>query len=174
LLAAIRRYRAANAPETSDYYDGLTYVVLGVRDWIARHAVEARAQAAREPDGTLRENLLQIAAMNERLVDTPPATFREACQWIAWYQMTARMYNGSGSLGRLDVLLWPYYERDTRLGILDDDEAIFDTACLLLRDTSYVQVGGPDVHGVSTILAKLAAGSRTEAVAIALQHHLAG
>jgi formate C-acetyltransferase len=61
--------------------------------------------------------------------------------------MLARMYNGSGSLGRLDVLLTPYYERDVAAGILDDEEATFHIACLLLRDTGYLQLGGPDASG---------------------------
>jgi formate C-acetyltransferase len=57
------------------------------------------------------------------------------------------MYNGSGSLGRLDVLLTPYYERDVEAGILTDEEAMFHLACQLLRDTAYIQLGGPDVDG---------------------------
>ncbi len=36
-----------------------------------------------------------MAEMNEHLVTEPPRTFREACQWILWFQITARMYNGS-------------------------------------------------------------------------------
>ncbi len=80
-------------------------------------------------------------------VTEPPQTFREACQWTLWYQITARMYNGSGSLGRLDVLLTPYYERDIADGILTDEEATFHIACLLLRDTAYLQLGGQDITG---------------------------
>ena len=57
------------------------------------------------------------------------------------------MYNGSGSLGRLDVLLEPYYTREAAAGILDDEEAIFHIACFLLRDTAYIQLGGPDEDG---------------------------
>jgi hypothetical protein len=57
------------------------------------------------------------------------------------------MYNGSGSLGKIDLLLWPYYERDTARGILTDEEAIFHLACLLVRDTGYSQLGGPDETG---------------------------
>ncbi len=38
---------------------------------------------------------------------------------MLWYQIAARMYNGSGSLGRLDVLLPPYYERDIAAGTPD-------------------------------------------------------
>ncbi|NLD44063.1 MAG: formate acetyltransferase, partial [Chloroflexi bacterium] len=66
---------------------------------------------------------------------------------ILWFQMLARMYNGSGSLGRLDVLLTPYYERDVAAGTLTDEEAIFHLACLLVRDTGYIQLGGPDAAG---------------------------
>lgn len=147
ILAKIRRYRQLNAPHGADFYAGLEDVVLGLQNWIARHAEAARQIAAAEPHPQLRRNLEEMAAINARLVNEPPRTFREACQWILWYQMAARMYNGSGSLGRLDVLLQPFYERDRAAGVLSDEEAIFHIACLLLRDTAYLQLGGPDADG---------------------------
>ncbi|MBC7236280.1 MAG: formate acetyltransferase [Chloroflexi bacterium] len=147
LLNKIRHYRAVNAPRSADFYDGLEDVVLGLQNWIARTAETCRQMAAEEKNPQLRQNLLEMAEINEKLVNDPPETFREACQWIVWYQMTARMYNGSGSLGRLDVLLTPYYERDSAAGILTDEEAVFHIACLLLRDTAYIQLGGPDASG---------------------------
>jgi len=163
ILDKIRSYRASNretvpapgdtrfAPvtrgEMSDFYDGLEDIVLGTQSWIGRTAQAALEAAQGESDPAVRQNLLEIAEMNERLVDDPPQTFREACQWILWFQMLARMYNGSGSLGRLDVLLTPFYERDRAAGILDDEESTFHIACLLLRDTGYLQLGGPDASG---------------------------
>ncbi|MGC9469589.1 MAG: pyruvate formate lyase family protein [Anaerolineae bacterium] len=147
ILEKIRRYRGANAPRASDFYDGLEDIVLGMQDWIRRTADAAREMAETEANPQLRQNLLEIAEMNDRLVSDPPRTFREACQWILWYQITARMYNGSGSLGRLDVLLTPYYERERAEGTLTEEAAIFHIACLLLRDTAYLQLGGPDASG---------------------------
>lgn len=147
LLTKIRRYRQLNTPRSADFYAGLEDVVLGMQNWISRHAEAARRLAADEPQPQLRRNLEEMADINARLVNEPPRTFREACQWILWYQMAARMYNGSGSLGRLDVLLQPFYERDRAAGILSDEEAIFHIACLLLRDTAYLQLGGPDADG---------------------------
>ena len=133
---------------SAGFYDGLEAIVLGMQDWIGRHASpRAREMAAAESDPVLRANLEEMADINERLVTEPPETFREACQWILWYQMAARMYDGSGSLGRLDVILHPYYEQDVAAGRLDDEEAIFHIACLLLRDTAYLQLGGPDADG---------------------------
>ena len=55
--------------------------------------------AAQEERPELRRNLLEMAEMNAWLVDSPPRTYREACQWILWYLIMARMYNGSGSGG---------------------------------------------------------------------------
>ncbi len=147
LLAKIRHYRQVNAPHGADFYDGLEAIVLGLQDWIGRTAAEARRMAQVEPNPQLAQNLLEIAEINEKIITEPPTTFREACQWILWYQLIARMYNGSGSLGRLDVILTPYYERDVAAGILDDEEAIFHLACLLVRDTAYIQLGGPDETG---------------------------
>ncbi len=147
LLAKIRHFRSVHSLERAPFYDGLEDVVLGIQDWIGRHALAARDLAAQEPDPQLRANLEEMAAINTRLVSGPPRTFREACQWILWYQMAARMYNGSGSLGRLDVLLTPFYQRESAAGTLGDEEAVFHVACLLLRDTAYLQLGGPGPDG---------------------------
>ncbi|MGC9359869.1 MAG: pyruvate formate lyase family protein [Anaerolineae bacterium] len=143
ILAKIARGRQVH-PESDAFYDGLEAVARGIQDWIARTAEHARNLADTEQRPDFRRNLLEMADINQRLVTEPPRTFREACQWIVWFQMAARMYNGSGSLGKLDLLLEPFYQRDVEAGILDDEEATFHLACLLLRDTAYIQVGGPD------------------------------
>ncbi|MDQ1301800.1 MAG: hypothetical protein QG637_1722, partial [Chloroflexota bacterium] len=147
LLKKIAYYREVNAPRGEEFYAGLTDVILGMQDWIGRHAAAARQMAAEESQPAVRRNLTEIADLNAWLVNEPPRTFREACQWMLWHLIAARMYNGSGATGRLDVLLQPYYERDVAAGVLTDDEATFHIACLLLRETGYVQLGGPDATG---------------------------
>ncbi|MCB0114708.1 MAG: hypothetical protein KDD84_11480 [Caldilineaceae bacterium] len=147
ILEQIRRYRPLHGVEAEAFYDGLESVVTGIQTWIRRHAKEARCMAAHEKNPQLRTNLEEIAEINTWLITQPPQTFREACQWMAWYLMAARMYNGSGALGRLDVLLTPFYARDVAAGKLTDEEAIFHVACLLLKDTGYAQLGGPDEAG---------------------------
>ncbi len=150
LLRRIRFYRDQHAPARAGFYAGLEQVVVGIQAWIERSAEAAWSLSQSESRAELRRNLEEMAAINRRLVTEPPETFREACQWIAWYQMAARMYNGNGSIGRLDVLLHPYYERDLAAGRLTDDEAIFHLACLYLKETSYSQLGGPDADGHDT------------------------
>ncbi|HEY3289611.1 MAG TPA: pyruvate formate lyase family protein, partial [Anaerolineae bacterium] len=159
LLSNIRWYRewhksnekdAAELARKNEFYDGLEAIVLGMQNWIKRTADQASERCATELNPQLRENLEALADINHRLVTEPPSTFREACQWMNWYQMAARMYNGNGALGRMDTLLQPFYDRDVALGILDDEEAIFHSACFLVRNTDYIQLGGPDEHGNDT------------------------
>ncbi len=147
LLGKIHLGQSLNAPQGEEFYAGLEQVVLGMQEWIRRTAAAAREMAKAEKRRAVRRNLEELAEINERLATEPPSTFREACQWMLWYQMAARMFDGSGSLGRLDTLLLPFYERDVAAGILDDEEAVFHIACLLLRDTAYLQLGGPDETG---------------------------
>jgi formate C-acetyltransferase len=149
LLKKIRHYRKTN-PKSEDFYDGLEQVILGTQDWMSRHVESAKGMAVDEKDPSSRRNLEEIAEINERLLTEPPRTFREACQWTVWYQMIARMYNGSGSMGQIDDWLRPFYERESAAGTLTDEEAIFHLACLLLNDTQYYQLGGPDAEGKDT------------------------
>jgi pyruvate-formate lyase len=146
LLEKIRKYRKVNI-HAQDFYDGLENVVLGMQNWIRRTSDKARDMSQNENRSILRKNLEEMAEINNRLITDPPKTFREAVQWSVWYQMAARTYNGSGSMGQLDVLLSPYYEKDVAEGILTDEEATFHIACLMLNDPQYYQLGGPDVNG---------------------------
>ena len=146
LLDKVRHYRKVNS-HVPDFYDGLEELILGIQGWVQRHADDARKMSETEENQQLSENLETMANICERLVTGPPQTFREACQWLVFFQAGAKMYNGSGEWGQLDELLRPYYERDMEAGILTDEEAVFHIACLLLTETAYIQLGGPAVDG---------------------------
>ncbi len=141
LLERVRNYRKVN-PDKGEFYNALEDILLGLSNWIERTASNAEELASGEQDGAIQKNLWEIAQINRALLKRPPETFREACQLVLWMQLLLRMYNGSGSIGRLDLQLDPFYKRDAENGRLSDEEAIFHIACLLLRDTGYIQLGG--------------------------------
>ncbi|MDR1011638.1 MAG: pyruvate formate lyase family protein [Opitutaceae bacterium] len=122
-------------------------IIEGVQNWIERTAAAGEEMARMETDPTRRENLAAMAAINRRLVVQPPSTLCEACQWLAWFNMASRTYNRDGAGGQLDELLRPYYEHDLAEGMIDDDDALYYIACLLLNDPHYYQIGGPDKTG---------------------------
>jgi pyruvate-formate lyase len=152
LLAKIRHYRAFNRPVDTSFYDAEENLVLGVQDWIRRHAGKAREMAEETGDPAVRENMLAIAEMNAWLVENPPRTLREACQFLAWFQSIDRMWHAGGALGQLDELLRPYYEAETA-GLSPEELANYEelvvwcVASLLYNDTHYSQVGGEAPDG---------------------------
>ncbi|MCL2058305.1 MAG: pyruvate-formate lyase [Oscillospiraceae bacterium] len=169
LLEKIRRFRVLNTEASHEFYDGEERVVMALQRLIARTAAHARALAEGMADsmesggvgagvgaggdagadastgGWYRQNLLDIAAMNEYLVDGPPRTLREAVQWIVWFEAMDRMYYTGGAGQAIDELLRSYYEQDKRNGLIaDDDEAVWYFASLFYGDTHYHQIDGPN------------------------------
>lgn len=147
LLGKLRHYRAENGVEKAAFYDAEEKTIHAIQDWIGRTIAVIDEMAPAESHPLLRENLRAMAETNRAVIGATPRTLREACQWLCWFNMASRTYNRDGAGGQLDELLRPYYERDKAAGIIDDDEARFYIACLLLNDTHYYQLGGPDKNG---------------------------
>ncbi|MBU8913174.1 MAG: hypothetical protein KOO61_04070 [Spirochaetales bacterium] len=153
LLDKIRHFRRINAPEDSSFYDGEENVVLGMQEFVRRHATEASRLEAQCQDPGRRQNYRAIAETNEWLVSNPPRTLREAVQFLAWFQTFDRMYFMGGAMQQIDTLLLPFYENDIAAGIIsDDDEVVWYLVSLLFNDTHYHQICGPspiDGHDVT-------------------------
>jgi formate C-acetyltransferase len=147
ILAKIRKYREANRPLDTSFYDGEENLVLGIQNWIRRHVDKAREMAAVEEHPDIKENLLAIAETNEWLIENPPRTFREACQFIAWFQCADRMWALGGALTQIDELLLPFYERDMAADIETYDSCVWHMASLFFNDPHYSQIGGQAPDG---------------------------
>ncbi len=149
LLAKVRAARQTFAadPVAAELLEAEEAAILGVQTWIRRLGEAAADRSMTEADAERRANLIAMARTCFAIVDAPPKTFREAVQWIAVFNMASRTYNRDGAGGQLDELLRPYYERDTAVGILTDEEAEFYCFCLLLNDPHYYQLGGPAADG---------------------------
>lgn len=147
LLDKVRRYHAACAPEQEELYQAEEDVLTGIICWISRTIQEIRRLEAEEPDAAIRANLREMAEANEWILYNPPRSLREACQWVAWYNMAGRTYCRAGAGCQLDEVLRPYYERDQAERGLTDEDATFLIACLLLVDPHYYQIGGPNAGG---------------------------
>ena len=92
ILKKIRHYREELKPADTSFFDGEEEFVLGIQEWVADYVRYAREMAEKETDEIRRANLLEIADMNEWLVENPPRTLREACQFLAHFQCVDRTY----------------------------------------------------------------------------------
>lgn len=147
ILDRLKAEREKHDESHHAFYDAEICVVNAVIAFLLRMADELARCAGEERNPQLAENLAQMASINRRMATEPPATFREAVQWMCWFSMLSRTYNRGSAGGQLDEMLRPYYERDTAEGRLTDEEAVFYLACLFLQDSRYFQLGGPDERG---------------------------
>ena len=142
-LEKIRKYREIN-PDKRDFYDAEERCVLAIVDFVDRHIAKISEMEAEETEPLVKANLTEMRKTCEAIRLGAPRTFREVCQWTAFYNCAARMYTRDGAGFQLDTLLLPYYERDIAAGILDDETAKFLIANLLLIDPHYYQISGVD------------------------------
>lgn len=144
-LEKIEKYRAIN-PDKKAFYDAEERCVRAMIDFVQRHIDRIREMIPNETRPEIKENLEQMLETCENVKLGAPKTFREACQWAAFFNCCARVYTRDGAGFQMDTLLLPYYEADVKAGILDDETAKFLIANLLLIDPHYYQVSGVDAE----------------------------
>ncbi len=138
-LAACARDCAARAGgERRDFYQAVETVMEGACAFYRRYERLLFELAGQETAS--QENLLACAAVCRDLADRPAQTFREAVQavWMLFVILHLESNASSFSPGRLDKILWPYYERDMRNGLLSRQEALELIECLFLKFNSIV------------------------------------
>lgn len=145
LRKKLAQYAKVNTSEESrELYEAERTVLDGIRIWM-QHTVDRLAELeASLPEGPVRDNVARMRICNGNIIDKPPESFLEVCQWIAWANMLNRTYDRAGAGCQLDTLLYPYYIKDVSSGIISPEEARFIIACLLINDPTYYQIGGPD------------------------------
>lgn len=142
-LEEIEKYRKIN-PDKKDFYDAEEKCVRAIIAFVDRHIKKIKEMIPNENRAEIKENLETMQKTCENIRLNAPKTFREACQWTAFFNCASRIYTRDGAGFQLDTLLLPYYESDVKNGILDDETAKFLIANLLLIDPHYYQISGVD------------------------------
>lgn len=142
-LEKIEKYRKIN-PHNADFYEAERKVVEAIIRFVDRHIEKIEEMIPAEERPEIRESLENMLANCRAVRLEPPSTFAQVCQWTAFFNCASRIYTRDGAGFQLDTLLYPYYERDVKAGILDDETAKFLIANLLLIDPHYYQISGVD------------------------------
>ena len=142
-LEKIEKYRKIN-PDKKAFYDAEERCVRAITAFIDRHIAKIKEMIQSENRTEIKKNLETMLKTCENVRLDAPKTFREACQWTAFFNCASRIYTRDGAGFQLDTLLLPYYKKDVKDGILDDETAKFLIANLLLIDPHYYQISGVD------------------------------
>lgn len=118
-----------------DFYRAVQIALDGVLAYADALAKKAAELASRESDGARRQNLLDMESICRKVPRLPAESFREALTalWIAQIAVHAENINMAISPGRVDQLLYSYYQEDKKRGTLTDAHALELAGCFWLK-----------------------------------------
>jgi formate C-acetyltransferase len=123
-----------------------------------RYAELAARTAAEASEAGQRQRLLQMAQVCQRVPERGARTFFEAAQalWLAHILTCGEDFINANSIGRVDQILWPYYQADRDAGVLSRAQAttiMAELACKLYLDydVQAIVLGGVDAHGQEAV-----------------------
>jgi Dyp-type peroxidase family len=143
LMAEVQaRHDATTDEPKRQFYRGALLGLEGVRD----HCVAYAALAGKLAEGLTpgqraeRDNLLKIQERMKRLSTERPQTLLEAAQLLFTLHSCLHLVGEPTAVGRLDQMLFPFYERDVAAGTLDDEQAQEIIDCFWIKVGEKVQL----------------------------------
>lgn len=122
----------ANASQ-QEFYRCVILVMQGVQKFMQRYAdlLEEKADSYPKYTASMRE----LAKICQNLQNRPAQSFHEALQstWFLFVALHMESNASSFSPGRLDQILYPYYQKDLAEKKMDDDQALEMIECLWLK-----------------------------------------
>ncbi len=108
-----------------DFLDGVLLSLTALEEYADRYAEHLLDVAAAEADPHRRAELERMAGVCGHVPRNPARTFHEALQAILLLQVAlcTESFENAISLGRLDQVLYPYYEADLEAGRIDYEAA---------------------------------------------------
>jgi formate C-acetyltransferase len=125
---------------------------------LGRRFAGLAGEMAENTRGKRREELMKIAQVCHRVPSRPARNFREAVQslWFGELLIEAEDTPNAHSPGRIDQILYPYYQRDRDNGEITKEEAKELLACYWIKmwapyDVHDTIVGGLTAEGSSAV-----------------------
>jgi pyruvate formate-lyase/glycerol dehydratase family glycyl radical enzyme len=135
-----------------DFYRATRIALDGILAYAAALSAKALELARVEKEPARKRNLEAMASVCAQVPARPARTFREAINglWILQIAIHAENINMAISPGRLDQILFPWYQRDIASGRLTIKEAMELVGCLWLKlndNTNLVPETGEELFG---------------------------
>lgn len=122
----------ANASQ-QEFYRCVILVMQGVQKFMQRYTDLLEEEADSYPKYTA--SMRELAKICQNLQNRPAQSFHEALQstWFLFVVLHMESNASSFSPGRLDQILYPYYQKDLAEKKMDDDQALEMIECLWLK-----------------------------------------
>lgn len=120
-------------PQKKEFYECVILVMQGVQKFVRRYEDLLKETAKAYPDHA--QDLMQVASICHNLQTQPAHTFHEALQSLWFLMVVLHMESNASSFspGRLDQILYPYYQKDIDDLTLTKEDALELIECLWLK-----------------------------------------
>lgn len=120
-------------PQQKEFYECVILVMQGVQKFMRRYEDLLKETAKAYPDHA--QDLMQVASICHNLQTQPTHTFHEALQSLWFLMVVLHMESNASSFspGRLDQILYPYYQKDIDDLTLTKEDALELIECLWLK-----------------------------------------
>lgn len=149
--------------EKHDFYEAVKIYYRAAIGFAKRYSELAFEMVDREATEARKAELRTIAEMLEKFTASVPDTFYEAVSFI-WFTQNIANINYQRSVlapGRLDQILWPYYEKDLEAGRITRKSALELVEELNLKLTWNVTLIPAELTAIANAL-----GQNTQAITI--------
>jgi formate C-acetyltransferase len=118
-----------------NFYDSMCTALQGLINYSKNLSEAALEESKITTDTFQKKNLEAIAEVCSQVPANPPRNFREAVNalYLCHVGVLAENVNMALNPGRVDQLLYPFFERDYKKGTLSVDDAVTLCGCLLLK-----------------------------------------
>lgn len=157
----IQEYMASAGGDKKDFYKALLMVIDAMRIWNNRY-LDGYRELLNKPEGKAHEkNIREIIKNLNNVPENPPSSFAEALQSFWSFFEFQRLCGNWSGLGRFDLILGDYLEKDLSCGKITLDEAreliahfwIKGTEwCYGLRKNTTVDPGSGDAQNYQNII----------------------
>jgi pyruvate formate-lyase/glycerol dehydratase family glycyl radical enzyme len=141
------------------FYDAVIRSLNAAILFANRYADLAHSLSQREKDSDRAKELAELSRICRKVPEYPADTFHEAVQSLYFIHLIAQIESGgnSVSLGRIDQILYPYYQKDIQKGAIDPETARELLSLLFLKtnetwnvlEEAYIP-GGEGTEGKTT------------------------
>jgi pyruvate-formate lyase/pyruvate-formate lyase-activating enzyme len=148
IIAEIEATRKAKPENNSAFYDGAIIALKGLEAFAGRYADHLSDLARKTPDSARRKELEEMAANCRHVPKHPARTYHEALQsmLLLHIALCIESFENAVSPGRLDQILFPYYQRDKKAGVIDYEKAKELLALFILKMDEAVLANDGDTY----------------------------
>lgn len=144
--------------DQKEFLQSVIIILEAVINFARRYSKLAKEMAAQEKNSERKAVLEEIGRTCERVPADPPRTFIEAVQFFFFIHLIRYLEYSTLGIGiRIDLILYPFYEKDLKEGRITNDEALEILQLLWIKLNELGLVFSPLVSSVYGGVASLQA-----------------